>query len=320
MTSTDTVAAPEKKGWFKRLKDGLKSSSSKLTEGIGGIFTKRKLDQEMLDELEELLVMSDMGIKVAGDLVKKLKKERFNQDISPMEVKAFLAKEIEDMLRPLERSLPLPDESELKVILVVGVNGSGKTTTIAKLGHSFQNKGLSVRLAACDTFRAAAVQQLEVWANRLDLPLTVGSPNSDPAGLAFESLELAIREKRNILMIDTAGRLHNKKDLMDELSKIRRVLKKLDENAPHLCLFVLDATTGQNAYAQLENFKAATPIDGLIITKLDGTAKGGVVVGLSQTFNTPIYGIGVGEGIEDLKPFDANSFASALLGIDAIKN
>lgn len=321
MTQEENTAQPqEKKGWFKRLKDGLKSSSTKLSDGISGIFTKRKLDQEMLDELEELLIMSDIGVSTASFLVSTLKKERFNQDVSVEEVKNFLADQLTSMLKPYERPI-LPEKTgDLFVMLIVGVNGSGKTTTIAKLSHHFQMHDLSVRLAAADTFRAAALDQLQVWAKRVNVPVTLGALNSDPSGVAYESLELALKEKRDILMIDTAGRLHTKKDLMDELAKMRRVLKKLAPDAPHACLLVLDATTGQNAYAQVEHFSAATPIDGLIVTKLDGTAKGGVLVGIVNKFKTPVYAIGVGEGLDDLKDFSAPSYASALLGLESIKN
>ena len=310
----------EKHGWFKKLKDGLRSSSTKISEGISGIFTKRKLDQETLDALEELLIMSDIGVATASTLTEKLKKERFNQEITIDEIKNFLAHHITEILLPYERPLSITQGDKPFVMLIVGVNGSGKTTTIAKLAQLFHHQGKSVHLAACDTFRAAALDQLKVWADRIPVSMTTGALNSDPSGVAFEALEVSIREKSDILMIDTAGRLHNKKDLMDELAKIRRVLKKLNQDAPHACFLVLDATTGQNAHAQLEHFSAATPIDGLIITKLDGTAKGGVIVGLVEKYKTPIYALGVGEGLDDLKDFSASSFASALMGLESINN
>ncbi|ARN84436.1 signal recognition particle-docking protein FtsY [Candidatus Nucleicultrix amoebiphila] len=309
----------EKKGWFKRLKEGLSKTSTKLSEGITNIIKKRKLDQNTLDELEELLILSDLGVDTSKNIIEALKKERFNQDISDEELKGFLAEKIEAILKPVEKPITLGKNKKPFVMLIVGVNGSGKTTTIGKLAHYFHNEGHKIRLAACDTFRAAAVEQLQVWAKRINVPIAVASQGADAAGLAFDTLQQSQKNKDDILIIDTAGRLHNKSDLMDELSKIRRVIQKIDETAPHSCLLVLDATVGQNAHMQTEIFLKTTQITGLIMTKLDGTARGGVLVSLAERFKLPVYAIGVGEDIDDLRPFEAKSFARALLGLDGEK-
>jgi fused signal recognition particle receptor len=306
----------EKKGWFSRLKEGLKKSSSKISEGITTILTKRKLDQETLDELEELLISSDLGVKTASQLIQELAKEKFNQDASPEEVKTFLATRIATLLLTVEKPLSIAETHKPHVLLIVGVNGSGKTTTIGKLAKYFQDQKYKVRIAACDTFRAAAVEQVKIWADRLSIPILTAPQGSDPASVAFESLQLAQKNQEDILIIDTAGRLHNKKDLMDELSKIKRVLQKVDTTAPHQTLLVLDATIGQNAHSQVDIFMKTIDVNGLVVTKLDGTARGGVLVGLSEKFALPVYAIGVGEGENDLRPFEAKSFAFALLGIE----
>ncbi len=306
----------ERKSWWLRLKDGLKKTSDTLEDGLKNVFVRKRLDQETLQELEELLILSDMGVETASKLTQALSKEKMDKDITVEEVKEFLSDRITSILRPYATELSISNTHTPHVILVVGVNGSGKTTTIGKLAKQWQNAGHKVRLAACDTFRAAAVEQLQVWANRASIPISVGKENADAAGLAFEALQLAKTEGSDILMIDTAGRLHNKAGLMDELKKLTRVIQKLEPSAPHSVLLVLDATTGQNAHAQVQIFKDIIGVTGLIVTKLDGTAKGGVVVSLCEKFKVPVHAIGVGESIDDLRPFTASDFARTLIGID----
>ncbi len=302
-------------GWFQRLKQGLSKSSSQITHGIGGIFTKRKLDAAMLEELEDLLIAADLGSETAARLVAAFGKHRFGKEISPEEVRDALATDIAAILKPIAVPLALENSKQPCVILVVGVNGNGKTTTLGKLALQFTKQGKTVLLAACDTFRAAAVEQLAVWAERAEAGLARGSPQADPASVAYAAMEQAKMQNSDILMIDTAGRLQNKTGLMEELVKITRVLKKFDETAPHYCLLILDGTTGQNAHRQVEIFKEMVNVTGLIVTKLDGTAKGGVVVALADRFKLPIHAIGVGEAIEDLHPFSADSFARGLMGL-----
>lgn len=301
--------------WFSKLKDGLKKSSSKITEGITAIVTKRKLDEEMLEELEELLITADLGVEMAASVTANLAKNRFNQDVSPEEVKKFLAQEIAKTIEPIAQELTIDTSKKPFVLMVVGVNGGGKTTTIGKLANYWAQQGLKVRVAAGDTFRAAAVAQLETWAKRANVPIVVGKANSDAASLAYTALEIAKKEGDDILIIDTAGRLQNKGHLMEELSKIERVIQKLDPEAPHSCVLVLDATTGQNAHSQVELFKETVKITGLALTKLDGTAKGGVLISLAQKHDLPVHAIGVGEGIDDLRPFNAHDFAKGLVGL-----
>lgn len=301
--------------WFQRLKQGLSKSSAHITEGVAGIFTKRKLDAAMLEELEELLVSSDLGVETAALLVSDFGKQRFGKEIAAEEVKEALATEIADILEPVAKPLAAEQNAKPHVILMVGVNGNGKTTTLGKLALQYKKQGKKVLLAACDTFRAAAVEQLAIWAARAGCALVKGNPQADPASVAYAAMEQAKTERADILMIDTAGRLQNKTGLMEELVKITRVLKKLDENAPHDCILVLDGTTGQNAHRQVEVFKEMVKVTGLIITKLDGTAKGGVVVALADRFKLPINAIGVGEGIDDLQPFSAKDFARNLMGL-----
>ncbi|MBW8309299.1 MAG: signal recognition particle-docking protein FtsY [Candidatus Paracaedibacteraceae bacterium] len=306
----------EKKSWWLRLKDGLKKTSDTLEDGLKNVFVRKRLDQETLQELEELLILSDMGVETASKLTQALFKEKMDKDITLEEIKEFLADRITSILTPYATELTISTSYSPHVILVVGVNGSGKTTTIGKLAKQWHDAGHKVRLAACDTFRAAAVEQLQVWANRVGIPLSVGKENADAAALAFEALQLAKTEGSDILMIDTAGRLHNKAGLMDELKKLTRVIQKIEPSAPHSVLLVLDATTGQNAHAQVQTFKEMIGVTGLIVTKLDGTAKGGVVVSLCEKFKVPIHAIGVGESIDDLRPFTASDFARTLIGID----
>lgn len=309
----------EKKGWWSRLKQGLSKTSSKIEDGIKSIFTKRRLDQGMIDELEELLILSDIGIKTASSLCQSLAKEKMDKDVDVDEVKEFLAQRIADQLQPFTQELVIDQSHAPHVVLMVGVNGSGKTTTTGKLGKYWKDQGYRVRFVAGDTFRAAAVAQLDVWAKRLEIPIHVGPDQGDSAALAFEALQQAKQEGTDILLIDTAGRLHNKVGLMDELKKINRVLEKIDPTAPHSVLLVLDATTGQNAHAQVQTFKEMIGVTGLVMTKLDGTAKGGVIVSLTEKFGLPVQAIGVGERAEDLRPFTADDFARTLLSMDIVK-
>ena len=304
-----------KKGWFARLKEGLSKSSSKLTEGITGIFTKRKLDDEALEELEELLITADLGPVTAAKVTAELARTRFGKEVSPEEVKTTLAAEVAKIVGPVAKPLEIDAALKPHVILVVGVNGTGKTTTIGKLARQFRAEGKTVMLAAGDTFRAAAVSQLKIWGERTGCPVIARDTGADAAGLAFDALEEARRQGVDILLIDTAGRLQNKAGLMEELRKIVRVIKKVDETAPHTTLLTLDATTGQNAHNQVEVFRDMVNVSGLILTKLDGSARGGVLVSLAERFKLPVHAIGIGEGVYDLRPFDAEQFAKSLMGL-----
>ena len=299
--------------FWKKLKSSLSKTSQALTEGVASVFTHKKLDEETLDAFEEILISADMGLKAASDLRELLKKQRMHQEISEPEIKEWLATEIAKILEPV--AVPLAITNKPHVILVVGVNGAGKTTTIAKLSQQWLEQKYKVLWAAGDTFRSAAVEQLQVWGNRLDIDVCTTKPGGDAAGLAFDALKKATQDQANILCIDTAGRLQNKKHLMEELEKIVRVLKKADPSAPHTVLLVLDATTGQNAADQVKVFQEIIGINALIVTKLDGTAKGGVIVSLSKQFGIPIVALGVGETADDLKPFNAIDFAKGLLDI-----
>ncbi|WOI09163.1 signal recognition particle-docking protein FtsY [Thalassospira lucentensis] len=305
-----------KKSWFARLKYGLKRSSSKLTTGIADIFTKRRLDDDALEEFEDLLITSDLGVTTAAKLGAELSRTRFDKEVDPAEIQEFIATEVAKILEPVAKPLVIDTTKKPHVILVVGVNGSGKTTTIGKLAKTYRDQGLKVMMAAGDTFRAAAVEQLKVWGERTGCPVIARDTAADAAGLAFDAIDQAQREGYDLLLIDTAGRLQNKAHLMDELKKIVRVIQKRDQAAPHDTLLVLDATTGQNAHSQVEVFSEATSVTGLIVTKLDGTAKGGVVVALAEKFGKPVHAIGVGESAEDLRPFDAKSFARSLAGLE----
>ena len=302
-------------GWFSRLKSGLSRSSGRLTESIGAIFTKRKLDETALEELEEALIAGDIGVTTAARLTAELARKRFGKDVSPEEVKGDLAEAVTAILEPLARPLAIDAAHRPHVVLMMGVNGTGKTTTIGKLAKLYTDQGLKVVLAAGDTFRAAAIEQLQIWGERTGATVVAGKQGADAAGLAYGALETARRERADLLLIDTAGRLHNKDNLMAELQKILRVIAKLDPQAPHDRILVLDATTGQNAHAQVETFKAMCEVTGLVVTKLDGSAKGGVIVGLADRFGLPIHAIGVGEGAEDLRPFSARDFARSLMGL-----
>lgn len=298
--------------WLSRLKTGLSKSSSRLTENIGAVFTKRKLDSDALEELEELLIMADLGVSTAAKITQSLGEKRLDKEISEEEIKQALADEIAEILAPYAK--PMPSESG-QTIMMVGVNGNGKTTTIGKLAQQFSRQGKTVLLCAADTFRAAAVDQLQRWGERVGVPVIVGASQADPASVAYQALERQQREQADLLMIDTAGRLQNKKNLMAELEKIAHVLKKLNAEAPHQVILVLDATTGQNALSQMAAFKELVNVTGLIVTKLDGSARAGVVVALADQFKLPIHAIGVGEGVEDLQAFDAQDFARNLVGL-----
>lgn len=301
--------------FLAKLKSGLGKSSNKIADGIVGIFTKAKLDEESLERLEELLIEADLGAKCAAELTAKLAQHKFDKGISPEEVRKFLANEIANILQPVANPLLSSPLGGVTIILVVGVNGNGKTTTIGKLAHQFKAQGKKVMLAAGDTFRAAAVEQLQQWGNRCDIPVIAGTPNADAASVAYRACEEAKAQGYDILFIDTAGRLQNKSNLMDELSKIYKVLKKFDASAPHHVIQVLDATTGQNAIAQVQAFHDLVKVSGLIVTKLDGTAKGGIVVALAKQFGLSIHAVGVGEGISDLDNFQPTDFANNLLGL-----
>ena len=306
----------EKRGWFSRLKRGLARSSNRLTEGITGIFTKRKLDAATLEELEELLISADLGVTLAGEVTETLRRTRYDQEIAPEEIRAVLADEVARRLEPVQKPLPLDAAKKPFVVLVVGVNGSGKTTTIGKLAKQLRDEGRAVMMAAGDTFRAAAVEQLKIWGERTGTPVVAKATGADAAGLAFEAIEAARRDSAEVLLIDTAGRLHNKADLMAELQKVVRAIKKLDADAPHAVLLVLDATVGQNAHQQVEIFRGMVGVTGLVMTKLDGTARGGVLVAIAEKFGLPIHFIGVGESVDDLAPFSARDFGRAIAGLD----
>ncbi|MBI1340756.1 signal recognition particle-docking protein FtsY [bacterium] len=309
------VDGARKTGLFRRLTEGLRKSSSRLIDGLGAVLTRKKLDQETLDELEDLLVTSDMGAAVARRITKAIAADRFDKEVSDEEVRRALAVEIAEILRPREVLVDFSTGPRPRIVLFVGVNGSGKTTTIGKIAASLSGMGASVLLAAGDTFRAAAVEQLKVWAERAGAGFLSKPAGADAAGLAYEAVEMARRDDRDIVLIDTAGRLQNKTQLMDELSKIVRAIRKLDPAAPHDVFLVLDATVGQNALSQVEAFHHTAGVTGLVMTKLDGTAKGGVLVAIAEKHALPIHFVGVGEKAEDLHPFSADAFARALVGL-----
>ena len=305
---------PAQTGWFERLSSGLTKSSRQLSISLTELFTHRRLDQSMLDELEEVLIRADLGVDLSGRIAAAIGQGRFQKEIAPEEVRRVLAAEITKVLKPVE--VPLTFGSERPhVILVVGVNGSGKTTTIGKLGAIAVREGFKVMLAAGDTFRAAAIEQLQIWGERIGAQVIARPTGSDAAGLAFDALKAAQAEGSDILFIDTAGRLQNKRDLMAELEKIVRVIRKNDASAPHAVLLVLDATTGQNALMQTEVFAKSAGVTGLVMTKLDGTAKGGILAAIAERFRLPVHAIGIGEGVDDLQPFDAEAFARAIAGL-----
>jgi len=287
----------------------------KIFSGGGDGVLRRRLDDEMLESLEELLIVSDMGYDTSIRISSSIAQNHMGQRLSTQRLKTLLSGEITSILEPVAKPIPL-FSAKPQVILIAGVNGSGKTTTIGKLSSQFKEAGKDIVIAACDTFRAAAVEQLEIWGKRVGVPVLKASNNSDPAALAYKAYTLAKEEAKDLLIIDTAGRLQNRTDLMEELAKIVRVIKKIDSEAPHNTLLVLDATTGQNAISQVEVFRKMVDISGLVMTKLDGTAKGGILVALASKFGLPIHAIGIGEGIDDLSPFDPEDFASVLTGLD----
>ncbi len=313
-------AAPEKRGFFKRLKEGLSRSTSGLTTGISGVFTKRKLDATTLDELEDVLIQADLGIDTAMRISEAVGEGRYDKEVDEREVRAIVAEEVAKVLRPCEAPIRIDGTHKPHVILVVGVNGTGKTTTIGKLAKMIRAAGKSVVLGAGDTFRAAAIDQLKIWGDRIGAPVVARDVGADAAGLAFDAVARAQDDGTDVVLIDTAGRLHNKAELMSELEKVVRVIRKRDETAPHSVLLVLDATTGQNALNQVEVFSRAVGVTGLVMTKLDGTARGGILVAIAAKAGLPVHAIGVGEGEDDLQAFSADNFARAIAGLDETAN
>ena len=315
MSDGKSPAEPEpKRSWFAQLRKGLARTSSALSDNLASALTKRKLDEETLDRLEEVLIKADLGVAMAARIRAAIGSGRYDRGVTHDTVREVLAAEIASVLEPVAQDFAVPPGVRPYVVLVVGVNGTGKTTTIGKMAHLFRRQGLSVLLAAADTFRAAAIDQLKVWGERVGAEVVAKEAGADPAGVAFEAYERARGEGTDVLLIDTAGRLQNKSDLMAELAKIVRVLKKIDASAPQGVILVLDATTGQNALNQVEIFKEIAGVTGLVVTKLDGTARGGILVAIAERFKLPINAIGIGEGLEDLKPFDAQDFARAIAG------
>lgn len=299
-------------GWFGKLQEALSKTSNKLSSSIDDIFKKKKLETSDIEDLEEILLMADIGIETTNDIINNVKNIKFEDNHSVKEIKEVLSNIITESISQYQDKIILKEG--LNVILLCGVNGNGKTTTIGKLAYFYMAQGKKVSIAACDTFRAAAVEQIEYWAKKSGCRIVTGEENADPATVAYRATKEALENKDDILFIDTAGRLHNNKNLMEELGKITKVIGKLDDSAPHHTLLVLDATTGQNAFSQLTNFMDICRVSGLVVTKLDGTAKGGIVIGLCKNFKLPVYFIGVGEKIDDLKPFDAKDFSRALIG------
>ncbi len=307
---------PEKKGWFARLKSGLSRSSNQLKENITSVFTKRKLDEDTLQDLEDVLIQADLGVETAMNITEALAKDRHDKEVTDREVREILSAEVAKVLAPVAQPLEISGAHKPHIILVVGVNGTGKTTTIGKLAAKFRDEGKSVMLAAGDTFRAAAIAQLKIWGERVGAPVISGNEGADSSGLAYDAITAARDQNIDILMIDTAGRLQNQTDLMAELEKLVRVIGKQDESAPHDVLLTLDATTGQNALQQVEIFKNVAHVSGLVMTKLDGTARGGILVAIAAKYKLPVHAIGIGETLDDLQPFDAVQFAEAIAGLD----
>jgi fused signal recognition particle receptor len=309
---------PEKTklSWWRRLSSGLKRTSSSLGTAVADLVTKRKLDRAMLEDIEDVLLRADLGTEVAARISAAVGHGRYDKTISADDVKSVVAAEVEKVLSPVAKPLEIDETQKPFVILVVGVNGSGKTTTIGKLAAKLAAEGRKVMLAAGDTFRAAAIEQLKIWGERTKSPVIAGAQGSDSASLAFTALTAAREQARDVLLIDTAGRLQNKAELMNELEKVVRVIKKVDASAPHAVLLVLDATVGQNALSQVEAFHRTAGVTGLVMTKLDGTARGGILVALAEKHKLPVHFIGVGEGIDDLAPFTARDFAQAIAGIE----
>jgi fused signal recognition particle receptor len=323
--ATDSVVAEElaeaavaevepapKRNWLSRLTSGLAKTSSRLTDSITSVFTKRKLDSETLGELEDVLIQADLGVETATRITSALAKNRLDKTITTEEVRAVLAAEVEKVLTPVAKPLEIDATRAPHVIMVVGVNGGGKTTTIGKLASIYRAEGRSVVLAAGDTFRAAAIDQLKVWGERTGASVIARTVGSDASGLAYDALQQAREQNADVLIVDTAGRLQNKQALMDELEKVIRVMRKIDATAPHDVILVLDATTGQNALNQVEVFRDRAGVTGLVMTKLDGTARGGILVAIAAKYGLPVHAIGVGEGVDDLQSFDAAEFARAI--------
>jgi fused signal recognition particle receptor len=312
----DSPQDTPKQSWWRRLSAGLKRTSSSLGTAVADLVTKRKLDRAMLDDIEDVLLRADLGTEVAARIAEAVGKGRYDKSVSADDVTTIVATEVEKVLSPVAKPLEIDAAQKPFVILVVGVNGSGKTTTIGKLAAKFSAEGRKVMLAAGDTFRAAAIEQLKIWGERNEVPVVARAQGSDSASLAFEAVEAAKAQNMDVLLIDTAGRLQNKTELMVELEKVRRVIGKVDASAPHAVLLVLDATVGQNALSQVEVFQKTAGVTGLVMTKLDGTARGGILVALSEKYKLPVHFIGVGEGIDDLAPFTAREFARAIAGQD----
>ena len=303
--------------WYERMRLGFRKTSDRLGDNLTGLLTKAALDEASLDAIEEALIASDLGPATAAKVRARLAQEKFALGVSEAAVRLLVAEELEKILAPVAEPLEIHAFPRPQVILVVGVNGSGKTTTIAKLAHLFQEQDYSVLLAAGDTFRAAAIEQLQIWATRAGVPVIAGPEGSDSSAIVYDGVRRATAEGIDVLIVDTAGRLQNKKDLMDELAKISRVLGRLNPAAPHDVVLVLDATTGQNALSQIEVFREVAGVTGLIMTKLDGTARGGVLVAAAETYGLPIHAIGIGEGLDDLRPFDPGQAARAIAGAAA---
>ncbi len=312
----EPVAEAPRTSWWARLKQGLARSSSSIGQGISDIFTKRKLDAAALEDLEDVLIRADLGVATASRITEAVGQGRYEKSIDPAEVRAILASEVEKVLVPVARPLEIDATKKPYVILVVGVNGSGKTTTIGKLAAKLAGEGHKVMLAAGDTFRAAAIEQLQIWGARIGASVISRQQGADAAGLAFDAINEARREGADVLIMDTAGRLQNRTELMAELEKILRVMRKVDPEAPHASLLVIDATVGQNALSQVEIFGRVAGVTGLVMTKLDGTARGGILVAISEKHKLPVHFIGVGEGADDLEPFEARDFARAIAGLD----
>ena len=315
-TGTSPPSGPAPSGWWRRLTDGMRRTSSNLSESVTSLFTKRKLDAATLEELEDALIQADLGVETSMRIAKAVGQGRYDKEVAPDEVKAIMAGEVQKVLEPVAKPLTIDRARKPFVVLMIGVNGSGKTTTIGKLAAKFRDQGLSVMLAAGDTFRAAAIEQLKVWGERTGAPVLAREQGADSAGLAFDAISQAREKGFDVLLVDTAGRLQNKAGLMSELEKVVRVMKKVDESAPHAVLLVLDATVGQNALSQVELFRQAAGVTGLVMTKLDGTARGGILVALAARFGVPVHFIGVGEGVDDLEPFAARDFARAIAGLE----
>jgi fused signal recognition particle receptor len=305
-----------KQNWWQRLSGGLRRTSSSLGTTLSDLVTKRKLDAAMVEELEEELIRADLGVAVAARIAEAVGEGRYDKEVSPDDVKTIFASEIEKVLTPVAQPLTIDAAKKPFVILVIGVNGSGKTTTIGKLAAKLRNEGRKVMLAAGDTFRAAAIEQLVIWGGRVGASVITREPGSDAAGLAFDAIAMAKDEDADVLLIDTAGRLQNRAELMSELEKVVRVIKKAEPGAPHAVLLVLDATVGQNALSQVEIFEKMAGVTGLVMTKLDGTARGGILVAIAERFRLPVHFIGVGEGVDDLQPFAARDFARAVAGLE----